>query len=65
MLSGISLFLLGAFTLIIPLYKILCEKWGFSIKTTHKDYSVKKEDINVHKKWVVNFKSRVDPDLDW
>ena len=32
---GISLFILGSYTLIIPLYKVICERMGFSTKTGH------------------------------
>lgn len=63
--AGISIFFIGACSLIVPLYKILCEKWGFSIKTSHIDYQVDKKDLNIHKKWTVTFRSRIDPDLPW
>lgn len=65
MFAGISVFFVGLCSLIVPLYKILCERWGFSIKTSHVDYQVDAKDLNVHKKWTVHFKARMDPDMDW
>ncbi len=38
---GVSLFILlvGLFSLWIPLYKTICESQGFSVKTSHTDYT--------------------------
>jgi len=63
--SGMSLLFLGTCSLIVPLYKILCEKWGFSTKTSHQDYQVNEEDMLIHKKWHVHFNAKVDDDLAW
>jgi hypothetical protein len=37
---GVSLFILlvGLFALWIPLYKVICESQGYSVKTSHADY---------------------------
>ena len=65
MTAGAMLFFLGAYTLIVPLYKVLCERWGFSTKTSEQEYVFKPEEMNVHRKWIVHFKSGVDDDLPW
>ena len=56
---------LGCCSLIVPLYKILCEKWGFSTKTTHQEFKVDESKLLVHKKWHVHFNARVDEELPW
>lgn len=35
---SLFIFLLGLFSLWVPLYKTICESQGFSVKTSHQDY---------------------------
>ncbi len=63
---GLMLFFTGAYSLIVPFYKILCERWGFSTKTEHQDYRPDDpENQMMHRKWRIHFQARVDPDLPW
>jgi hypothetical protein len=35
---GLLVLLIGLFSLWVPLYRVICESQGFSVKTTHTDY---------------------------
>ena len=38
---------------------------GFSMRTTHKDYQFKEEEINVFRKFRVSFVSHVQDEMPW
>ncbi len=52
---GVMFFFMGAYSLIVPLYKILCERWGFATKTNHQEYKFDPERMQIHKKWRIHF----------
>ena len=63
--SGIALFVLGTWTLMVPLYKLVCEKWGYSIKTTHSDYQEIQDTKDVFRKYRVHFGGQINDNLPW
>lgn len=52
---GILIFFVGAYSLMIPLYKVICEGFGYSTKTSHQEYSFDPNKVDVHRKWRVHF----------
>ena len=40
MVTGIWLFVLGTWSLMVPLYKVVWEKFGFSTKSHKSDYNI-------------------------
>lgn len=39
-MAGISLFIFGSIFLIVPFYKVICEKIGINVTTHAKDYKI-------------------------
>ncbi|CAI2369623.1 unnamed protein product [Moneuplotes crassus] len=64
-ISGICLFLLGTWSLIVPLYKLICERWGYSVKTQHTDYQEMQDKNDVFRKYRVHFEGVIEDDLPW
>lgn len=64
-ITGIMLFILGSWMLMVPLYKIICERWGFSIKTQHTDYKEMQDPKEIFRKYRVHFQGVVEDDLPW
>lgn len=65
LVAGICLFVLGSWTLMVPLYKLICEKWGFSLKTHKVDYQEMQDQKDIFRKYRVHFKGQVEDDLAW
>jgi hypothetical protein len=65
LVSGIALFVLGTWTLMVPLYKIICEKYGFTLKTSAVDYKEMQDQKDTFRKYRVHFKGQVMDQLEW
>jgi cytochrome c oxidase assembly protein subunit 11 len=64
-ITGITLFVVGSWTLMVPLYKLVCERYGFSPKTHKTDYNVETNSHDTLRKWRVHFNGAVEDDLPW
>lgn len=62
--AGLLLFIFGACYLMVPLYKLFCQKVGLEGDTTKKDYS-RLSQLNKMRKFRVRFEAEVDPELAW
>lgn len=62
---GFTLCALGAYWLALPFYSVLCQTFGFSMKTHAQDYRRKDEEINVYRKFRVGFLSHTQDEIPW
>jgi len=62
---SLAIFLIGGFSLWVPLYRKICESQGYSVKTHQKKYIFAPEKMKLHKKFYVNFIHEVDCELPW
>lgn len=62
---GICLLALGGYFLTVPFYNVICQTFGFSMKTHSKDYSLKDEDVDVYRKYRVGFLSQTQDEIPW
>ena len=62
---SLAIFMVGAFSLWVPLYRKICESQGYSVTTHQKKYIFAPEKNRIHKKFLVNFVHEVDCELDW
>ena len=58
-------FMIGVMSLWVVLYKTICEKYGYSVKSTHNNYKFAGKNINLTKKYTIKFISEVDVELPW
>ena len=56
---GLLMLLLGGYWLLIPFYNVVCQAFGTSMRTGHKDYKFADDKINVFRKFRVSFISHV------
>lgn len=59
------LFLLGGYFLTVPFYNVVCQSFGYNLRTSHKDYRKNDEDINVFRKFTVCFMAHAEDDIPW
>jgi hypothetical protein len=45
---GLLVLLIGLFSLWVPLYRVICESQGFSVKTKHTDYKFDGKECNIY-----------------
>jgi cytochrome c oxidase assembly protein subunit 11 len=64
--SGILATVFGFCFMMVPLYKLFCQKVGLEGNTDQKDYSqMKRSNINMTRKFKIQFKSEADPEMGW
>jgi cytochrome c oxidase assembly protein subunit 11 len=64
--SGILATVFGACFMMVPLYKLFCQKVGLEGNLEQKDYSkMNKKKLNRARKFLVEFKSESDPEMGW
>ena len=64
--GGILATVFGFCFMMVPLYKLFCQKVGIEGNNEQKDYSkMDKKGINMARKFLVQFQSESDPDMRW
>lgn len=56
---------LGGFFLTVPFYNVVCQAFGFNMRTSHKDYRQADDKINVFRKFVVCFMAHAEDEIPW
>jgi cytochrome c oxidase assembly protein subunit 11 len=59
------LLLLGGYFLTVPFYNVVCQVFGFKASNHYKDYRFADNEVNVFRKYRVNFCSHAEDGIPW
>jgi cytochrome c oxidase assembly protein subunit 11 len=62
---GMVLFLLGAYWLTVPFYNVICQQFGFTMSTSHKEYKFKEAEVDVFRKFRISFMAHTQDEIPW
>jgi cytochrome c oxidase assembly protein subunit 11 len=62
---GMILLALGGYFLTVPFYNVLCQTFGFTMSHTAVDYRNKEEEVNVFRKYNIQFMSHAEDNIPW
>ena len=62
---GLCLFLIGGYFLSVPFYNVVCQTMGFTMTTHYKDYRKADKEVNVFRKYKVQFMGNTEDEIPW